>query len=181
MAEKMGIEQRIAHFLRVSQDAAATQAERDTAGQEAERLLAKHAIDRLTLDVEGARRAEHEPIETGSIVVPGGKGTVSVDVVLGLSAVARSLGLVPYYSDRRSTDPWQRQDGEDPHVVLSVTGFRSDVALALPLLESLHTQAVLAMRLVAERAAAPGHPEVRRAPRALRLRAVVRRRGCSNG
>ncbi len=146
MAEKMGIEQRIAHFLRVSQDAAATQAERDTAGQEAERLLAKHAIDRLTLDVEGARRAEHEPIETASIVVAGGKGTVSVDVVLGLSAVARSLGLVPYYSDRRSADPWLRRDGEDPHVVLSVTGFRSDVALALPLLESLHTQAVLAMR-----------------------------------
>ena len=146
MAEKMGIEERIAHFLRVSQDAAATQAERDTAGQEAERLLAKHAIDRLTLDVEGARRAEHEPIETGSIVVPGGKGTVSVDVVLGLSAVARSLGLVPYYSDRRSTDAWRRQPGEDPHVVLSVTGFRSDVALALPLLESLQTQAVLAMR-----------------------------------
>ncbi len=117
MADKMDVEARIAHFLRVSQDAGATQAERDTAGREAERLLAKHAIDRLTLDV-----------------------------VLGLTRVAETLGLVPYYSDRRSPDPWL--DGPDarPHVVLSVTGFRSDVALALPLLESLHTQAVIAMR-----------------------------------
>jgi hypothetical protein len=146
MAEKMDVEARIAHFLRVSQDPGATQAERDTAGREAERLLAKHAIDRLTLDVDGARRAEREPIETGTIVVQGGKGGVALDVVLGLTQVARSLGLVPYYSDRRSPDPWLDGPAATPHVVLSVTGFRSDVALALPLLESLRTQAVIAMR-----------------------------------
>src|SRR6059058_494119 len=102
MAEKMDVEARIAHFLGVSQDAGATQAERDTAGREAERLLAKHAIDRLTLDVEGACRAAREPIETGTIVVAGGKGGVALDVVLGLTRVAQALGLVPYYSDRRS-------------------------------------------------------------------------------
>ena len=144
MAEKMTIEARIAHFLRVSQDAGATQAERDTAGREAERLLAKHAVDRLTLDVDGARRAEHEPIETGTVIVEGGKGGVALDVVLGLARVARALGLVPYYADHRAPD--DRRFGEAPHVLLSVTGFRSDVALALPLLESLRTQAEIAMR-----------------------------------
>ncbi|MDH2444919.1 hypothetical protein QDR37_13265 [Amnibacterium sp. CER49] len=144
MAESMTVEQRIAHFLRLSQDPGATQAERDTAGQQAERLLAKHAIDRLTLDVEGAKRAQREPIETGVLVVHGGRGTVALDVVLGLSRVATALGLVPYFSDRRTPDPWDPEG--TPHVRLSVSGFRSDVALALPLLESLHTQAVLAMR-----------------------------------
>lgn len=146
MADKMDVEARIGHFLRVSQDAAATQAERDTAGQEAERLLAKHAIDRLTLDVEGARRAAREPIEQMSIDVAGGRGTVALDVVLGLSAVARALGLVAHYRDHRTVE--RPADGSDaiPRVELAVTGFRSDLALAIPLLESLQVQAVLAMR-----------------------------------
>jgi hypothetical protein len=145
MAEKMDVEARIAHFLRVSEDPGATQAERDTAGREAERLLAKHAIDRLTLDVEGARRAEREPIERAVVEVAGGRGTVALDVVLGLIAAAKALGLVAHYRDRRSVD--RRWDGPDaaPHVELVVTGFRSDLALAVPLLESLRTQAVLAM------------------------------------
>ncbi|HEY0373428.1 MAG TPA: hypothetical protein VGC94_01440 [Amnibacterium sp.] len=146
MAEKMDVEARIAHFLRVSQDPGATQAERDTAGREAERLLAKHAIDRLTLDVDGARRATHEPIETGSITVQGGKGGVALDIVLGLARVAQTLGLVPYYSDRRSPEARVGDPDAAPHVLLSVTGFRSDVALALPLLESLRTQAHIAVR-----------------------------------
>jgi hypothetical protein len=146
MAEKMGIEARIEHFLRVSQDPAATQAERDTAGQEAERLLAKHAIDRLTLDVDGARRAEREPIERVTIEVRGGRGTVALDVVLGLSAAAKALGLVAHYRDRRTVD--RRFDGPDAsaHVELVVTGFAADLALAVPLLQSLQVQAVLAMR-----------------------------------
>lgn len=146
MAEKMDVEARIAHFLRVSQDPAATQAERDTAGQEAERLLAKHAIDRLTLDVDGARRAEREPIERVTIDVAGGRGTVALDVVLGLIAAATALGLVAHYRDRRTVD--RVFDGPDAraHVELVVTGFRADLALAVPLLESLRVQAVLAMR-----------------------------------
>lgn len=146
MAEKMGIEARIAHFLRVSEDPAATQAERDTAGQEAERLLAKHAIDRLTLDVDGARRAEREPIERATVEVAGGRGTIALDVVLGLIAVARSVGLVAHYRDRRTVG--RRWDGPDatPHVELVVTGFHSDLTLAVPLLESLAVQSALAMR-----------------------------------
>lgn len=145
MAERMGVEERIAHFLRVSEDAGATQAERDTALREAERLIAKHAVDRLGIDVEGDRRPRREPIETGSLDVEGGRGTVSLDLVLGLSKVAKSLGLYPYYSDRRS---WPRgvEPEVRPHVQLSFTGFRSDVALAAPLLRSLEVQAVLAMR-----------------------------------
>ena len=139
MAEKMDVEARIAHFLRVSEDPAATQAERDTAGREAERLLAKHAIDRLTLDVEGARRAEREPIERASVTVQGGRGTVALDIVLGLIDVAGSLGLVGHYRDRRAMTP-------EPFVELVLTGFRSDLALAVPLLQSLQTQAVLAGR-----------------------------------
>jgi hypothetical protein len=146
MAEKMDVEARIAHFLRVSEDPGATQAERDTAGREAERLLAKHAIDRLTLDVDGARRAEQEPIERATVSVRGGRGTVALDVVLGLIAVAGALGLVGHYRDRRVVIP--ELDGWDaePRVELLVTGFRSDLALAVPLLESLQTQAVLAVR-----------------------------------
>jgi hypothetical protein len=146
MADKMGTEARIEHFLRVSQDPAATQAERDIAGQEAERLLAKHAIDRLTLDVDGARRAEREAIERRTVDVAGGRGTIALDVVLGLTAVARSLGLVAHYRDRRTAERWL--DGPDarPHVELVVTGFHSDLTLAVPLLESLAVQAALAMR-----------------------------------
>ena len=146
MADKMGIEARIAHFLRVSEDRAATQAERDTAGQEAERLLAKHAIDRLTLDVDGARRAEREPIERATVPVSGGRSTVALDVVLGLIAAAQALGLVAHYRDRRVVD--RISDGPDakPCVELVVTGFHSDLTLAVPLLESLAVQAGLAMR-----------------------------------
>jgi hypothetical protein len=145
MAERMDVEARIAHFLRVSEDPGATQAERDTAGREAERLLAKHAIDRLTLDVDGARRAEREPIERRTVDVAGGRSTVALDVVLGLVAAAGALGLVAHHRDRRTGERWL--DGPDarPHVELAVTGFRSDLALAVPLLESLRTQAVLAM------------------------------------
>jgi hypothetical protein len=146
MAEKLDVEGRIAHFLRVSEDAGATQAERDTAGREAERLLAKHAIDRLTLDVDGVRRAEREPIERVTMTVRGGRGTVALDVVLGLIAVAGSLGLVAHYRDRRTV--FVELDGPDakPSVELVVTGFRSDLALAVPLLRSLETQALLAVR-----------------------------------
>jgi hypothetical protein len=146
VAEKMDVEARIAHFLRVSEDAAATQAERDTAGREAERLLAKHAIDRLTLDVGGARRAEREPIERASVTVQGGRGTVALDVVLGLIEVSSSLGLVAHYRDRRTVLPELDGAGAKPFVELVVTGFRSDLTLAVPLLESLQTQAVLAAR-----------------------------------
>jgi len=146
MAEKMGIEARIAHFLRVSEDPGATQSERDTAGQEAERLLAKHAIDRLTLDVRGAERAEQEPIERRSVVVTGGRGTIALDTVLGLIAVAKSLGLVAHYRDHRTIDrDWDGPDAR-AHVELVVTGFRSDLTLDVPLLESLAVQAALAMR-----------------------------------
>ena len=146
MAERMTIEDRIAHFLRVSEDPGATQAERDTAGQEAERLLAKHAIDRLTLDAPGAQRAAREEIERATVDVAGGKSTVALDVVVGLIEVARSVGLVAHYRDRRTVD--RCFDGPDakPHVELVVTGFHSDVLLAVPLLESLAVQAALAMR-----------------------------------
>lgn len=145
MADRMGVEERIAHFLRVSEDAGATQAERDTALREAERLIAKHAVDRMGLDLDGERRPKREPIETGTLDVEGGRGTVALDVVLGLSKVAAALGLYPYYSDRRS---WPRtgDPAVRPHVRLSFTGFRSDVALAAPLLRSLEVQAVLAVR-----------------------------------
>jgi hypothetical protein len=146
MADKMGVEARIEHFLRVSQDPAATQAERDTAGQEAERLLAKHAIDRLTLDVEGAKRAEREEIERAIVLVPGGRGTVALDTVLGLIAVAAALGLVAHYRDLRTPRRWLDGPEAKPHVELVVTGFRSDLTLAIPLLESLAVQAALAMR-----------------------------------
>ena len=146
MADKMGIEARIAHFLRVSEDPAATQAERDTAGQEAERLLAKHAIDRLTLDVHGARRAERESIERATIQVAGGRGTVSLDVVLGLIGAAQSLGLVAHYRDRRAVDRYFDGPEVKPCVELVLTGFRSDLTLAVPLLESLAVQGALAMR-----------------------------------
>ncbi|MGN6444383.1 hypothetical protein [Amnibacterium sp.] len=146
MAEKMGIEARIAHFLRVSEDSSATQAERDTAGREAERLLAKHAIDRLTLDTDGAQRAEHEPIERRTIAVNGGRGTIALDVVLGLMSVAGSLGLVAHYRDRRVVDRYWDAPGTKAHVELVVTGFHSDLMLAVPLLESLAVQAALAMR-----------------------------------
>jgi hypothetical protein len=145
LAEKMGIEARIAHFLRVSQDPSATQAERDTAGQEAERLLAKHAIDRLTLDVEGAQRAKHESIERATVVVTGGRGTVALDVVLGLMRVAKALGLVAHYRDGRTVSRWDGP-GAKAHVQLVVTGFESDLTLVVPLLESLQVQAVLSMR-----------------------------------
>jgi hypothetical protein len=145
LAEKMDIEARIAHFLRVSEDAGATQAERDVAGREAERLLAKHAIDRLTIDLDGARRAEREPIERATVAVAGGRSTVALDVVLGLIAAAKALGLVAHYRDRRTVDRWLEGQEAQPHVELAVTGFRSDLQLAVPLLESLRTQAVLAM------------------------------------
>ena len=145
MAEKMTVEDRIAHFLRVSEDAGATQDERDTAGREAERLLAKHAIDRLTLDVEGAQRAVREAIERRTVLVPGGKGTIALDLAVGLIAAAGALGLVAHYRDRRTVLQGWDPPGTTPGVELVVTGFVSDLDLAVPLLESLAVQATVAM------------------------------------
>ena len=144
MAEKMDVEARIAHCLRLAQDPGATRAERDLAGQEAERLLAKHAIDRLDVDVDGDR-LRRDAITTETVVVEGGEGSLALDVVLGLAKVTRSLGLVPHYLDRRRTDPGRREAGDRPRVELRVTGFRQDVDLALPLLQALRTQAMLAL------------------------------------
>lgn len=143
MAEKLTVEARIAHFLRVSEDAGATQAERDTAGREAERLLAKHAVDRLTLDARGAARSEQETIERRTVVVAGGKGTIALDLVGGLIAASGALGLVAHYRDRREVTRWD-PPGSKPGVELVVTGFESDLDLAVPLLESLAAQATIA-------------------------------------
>lgn len=145
MAERMTVEARIAHFLRVAEDAGATQAERDTAGREAERLIARHAVDRLTLDLDGARRAEREPIERRVVTVAGGRGTIALDVVVGLTAAAGAVGLVAHYRDRRVLLAGWDPPGTTPGVELVVTGFVSDLDLAVPLLESLSTQAALAM------------------------------------
>lgn len=144
MADTMTVEDRITHFLRLSEDPGATQAERDLAAHEAERLLAKYAIDRLDLDLEADRRRAAESVETATILVAGGRGTVALDTALGLADAARALGLYPYYRDRRAPDPWDRAVDERPHVALSVTGLASDVALVTPLLRSLQLQIALA-------------------------------------
>lgn len=147
MAASMTVEQEITHYLRLSEDPGATQPERDLAAHRAERLLAKHAIDRLDLDVEADRTKAAEPIASASVRCAGGKGTVALDLALGLADVARALGLYPYYSDRRDLPAmFARTEDEQPHVLLSVSGFTSDVELVLPLLESLQLQAVLALR-----------------------------------
>ncbi len=145
MAEKMTVQDRIAHFLRVSEDAGATQQERDTAGREAERLLAKHAIDRLTLDVHGQRRAQREVIERRTLLVPGGRGTIALDLTVGLIAAAGALGLVAHYRDRRVLLRGRDAPDAVPGVELVLTGFAQDLDLAVPLIESLQVQATVGM------------------------------------
>lgn len=136
MAKSMTTEEQIAHFLKLAEDPGATQEERDTAGQRAERLMVKHGIDRATAEAHGAPVTER--IVTEQIFFG---GAYAKDRMHAATAVARALKLRPFYSDARGTDASTGKVATG--VRLSVVGFESDVADAMQLIRSLDVQAAV--------------------------------------
>lgn len=141
MADKMSIEERIAHFLRLAEDAGATQAERDTASTQAERLMLKHAIDRAML--EGVGEQKKEKIIIGRVRIDGGGGTYSYHSMHGMVAVANAMGLTGYFEDFSKI---RARSGVKPHINICFAGYESDVHDAEQMIASLLTQAMIAMK-----------------------------------
>jgi hypothetical protein len=144
MAEKMSLEKKIEHFLRLAEDAGATEAERETARKRAEDLMVRHGIERAMLDPEGLREEE---IVIGKVVFKGGGGTYAESYVRGFYRAAEELGLKAWQED----NTWVRKgsvlgDVEGPHRILAMAGYRSDVDAAKRLIHSLAIQALLAMK-----------------------------------
>lgn len=131
MAEKLDLEGRIAHFLKLAEDPGATQAERDTASEQAERLMLKHGIDRAMLS-----ESEHkdEAIVKIEHVLT---GTYAMEQMLAANHIVEAIGLRSYFSDRRSFNKT---------IVVFIVGFESDAADALNLVRSLETQCAVAVR-----------------------------------
>lgn len=147
MAEKLSVEDRIKHFLRLAEDGGATQHERDLASQQAERLMAKHLVDRLALDLDSDRVKKAEPIVTQTVWIAGGSGTFSYDLMIGLCDVARAMQCYPHYVDCRKYKTYDRATGKaKAGLQLNLTGFESDVAEAKQMIESFLLQATLALR-----------------------------------
>lgn len=143
MADKMTLEDRIAHFIKLSEDGGATQHERDLAAEQAERLMIKHAIDRTMLNLTDTGRPE-EAIVVKDLFF---SGTYAYEEMTGLCAVIRSLGLYPYYTDYRRFGMYDRETFKTVKgMQLHIAGFESDVDDALRLIASLRIQTAVALK-----------------------------------
>lgn len=142
MADSMTTEDKISHFLKLAEDAGATQAERDTAAAQAERLMLKHGIDRLT--ALAADRNTDEKITTDSMFFGGAYGDARMRAA---NQVLVTLGLKAYKSAAREVD------GTNSHASrvvagfrLTVVGFESDLADAMRMIRSLDLQSAVAVK-----------------------------------
>jgi hypothetical protein len=141
MANSLTIEERIAHFLRVAEDRGATQAERDTASSQAEKLMLKHAIDRAML--AGVGEQKKEEIIIGRVQVFGGGGTYSYHSMAGMVAVVNAMGLQGFQEDFSFL---KVKHGQKPYKNICFAGYESDVHDAENIVNSLLLQAMIAMK-----------------------------------
>lgn len=125
MNDDKKIQQRIRALLALAQDEGASASEREVAMKRASVLMARHAI--TSLDVEAAER---EHIEVRELVLRGGRSTASRATHTAIERVADAAGLCAYYMDRRDRRG-------DPHVLVRVAGFGSDLDWFMPLASAL--------------------------------------------
>ena len=125
MNDDKKIQQRIRALLALAQDEGASASEREVAMKRASVLMARHAI--TSLDVEAAER---ERIEVRELVLRGGRSTASYATCVAIEKAADAAGLVAYYRDRRDRRG-------DPHVLVRVAGFGSDLDWVMPLATAL--------------------------------------------
>lgn len=116
---------RIRALLALAQDEGASASEREVAMKRASILMARHSI--TSLDVEAAER---ERIEVRGLVLRGGRSTASYATCVAIEKAADAAGLVAYYRDRRDRRG-------DPHVLVRVAGFGSDLDWFMPLASAL--------------------------------------------
>lgn len=116
---------RIRALLALAQDEGASASEREVALKRASILIARHSI--TSLDVEAAER---ERIEVRGLVLRGGRSTASYATCVAIEKAADAAGLVAYYRDRRDRRG-------DPHVLVRVAGFGSDLDWFMPLASAL--------------------------------------------
>lgn len=140
MANKMTLEEQIKHFLKLAEDAGATQAERDLAAAQAERLMLKHGIDEAMLP--GDERPA-EQIVKESIFFGGAYARERSEMFF---RIVRAVKLRGYHTGVGIRD----------HDVLSgkvvngdrctVVGYEGDVKSFMDLIRSLDVQASVALK-----------------------------------
>lgn len=99
----------------------ASASERKVAMKRASILMARHSI--TSLDTAAAAR---ERIEVREIILRGGRSTASHATHIAIERVAAAAGLYAYYTDHRGRRG-------DPHVLVHVVGFSSDLDWFMPL------------------------------------------------
>lgn len=115
----------VRQLLALAADPGASASEREVAMKRASVLMARHAI--TSLDVEAAER---EHIEVRELVLRGGRSTASRATHTAIERVADAAGLCAYFMDRRDRRG-------DPHVLVRVAGFGSDLDWFMPLASAL--------------------------------------------
>ncbi|WP_314129376.1 hypothetical protein [Schaalia odontolytica] len=79
---------------------------------------------------EGASASERERIEVRELVLRGGRSTASYATCVAIEKAADAAGLVAYYMDRSDRRG-------DPHILVRVAGFGSDLDWVMPLAAAL--------------------------------------------
>jgi hypothetical protein len=145
----MNTEAQIAHFLRLAEDEGATQAERDLAGQQAERLMVKYGITRIAAEARDNLRKVEEKIVVEAKFFGGLYAEARMEAAY---TVARAFGLQGYISKGA-----YGRDGNNSHadrnvagIKLFVVGHESDLRDVLQIIDSLDVQAALAVKVWAK-------------------------------
>jgi hypothetical protein len=140
MADKMGLEAKIKHFLKLAEDPGATQDERDLASAQAERLMLKHGIDEAMLPGD-ERPAEQIVKET--IFFGGAYARERAEMFFRL---VRAVKLRGYHTGVGVRD----RDILSGKIVngdrCTVVGYEGDVKSFMELMRSLDVQAAVGLK-----------------------------------
>lgn len=143
----MSITDKIAHFLKLAEDEGATQAERDTASEQAERLMVRHGIDRFTALAQDSNT--DRPAEKIIVKHVFFGGLYAESRMRAAYSVVLALKLKAYKSTRYGVD-MNSSHGAGGRMTkgieLFICGFESDVDDAITLIGSLDIQGALAVK-----------------------------------
>lgn len=141
MAEKMNTTEQIKHFLKLAEDKGATQAERDLASAQAERLILKHQIDRASL----VDQDEDDAPEAQVYWIYGGKSSYSMDKFRSLKMVVDAMGGQVLLMDYRVGAASRITPLKRAALGMQIFAMASDLPAIMQLISSLDTQSTIAM------------------------------------
>lgn len=140
MADSMTLEDRIKHFLKLAEDKGATQAERDLASAQAERLILKHQIDRASLVQD-----EEEKPEGQGYWIYGGRASYSMDKFIGLARVVEAMGGRVLLGDYRDSNMKAWSPLGKAALKMNIIAMSGDMPNIMRLVASLDAQGTVAM------------------------------------